>query len=57
MGQALGLNVIAEGVETQEHWRHLNDHQCHAYQGYYFSKPVSAVEMVKRSLAPPPMLD
>ncbi|MCO7247843.1 GGDEF domain-containing phosphodiesterase [Halomonas sp. Mc5H-6] len=57
MGQALGLNVIAEGVETQEHWRHLNDRQCHAYQGYYFSKPVSAIEMVKRSLAPPPMLD
>ncbi|MFN2410266.1 MAG: putative bifunctional diguanylate cyclase/phosphodiesterase [Halomonas sp.] len=57
MGQALNLNVIAEGVETQEHWRHLNDRQCHAYQGYYFSKPVSAVEMVKLSLTPPPLLD
>ncbi|KPQ21932.1 putative bifunctional diguanylate cyclase/phosphodiesterase [Halomonas sp. HL-93] len=56
MGRALGLNVIAEGVETLEHWRYLNDHQCHAYQGYYFCKPLSAVEMVKRSLTPPPML-
>ena len=55
MGHALGLNVIAEGVETQAHWRYLNDHQCHAYQGYYFCKPVPAIEMVKRSLEPPPM--
>lgn len=56
MGHSLGLNVIAEGVETLEHWRYLNDHQCHAYQGYYFCKPVSAIEMVKRSLDPPPLL-
>ncbi|KPQ23068.1 MAG: EAL domain [Halomonas sp. HL-48] len=55
MGHALGLNVIAEGVETQAHWRYLNDHQCHAYQGYYFCKPVPAIEMVQRSLEPPPM--
>lgn len=56
MGHSMGLNVIAEGVETLEHWRYLNDHQCHAYQGYYFCKPVSAIEMVKRSLDPPPLL-
>ncbi|QNI04115.1 EAL domain-containing protein [Halomonas sp. SH5A2] len=56
MGQALNINVIAEGVETLAHWRYLNDHQCHAYQGYYFCKPVSAVEMVKRSLTPPSLL-
>ncbi|SDO25724.1 putative bifunctional diguanylate cyclase/phosphodiesterase [Vreelandella arcis] len=56
MGHSLGLNVIAEGVETLEHWRYLNDLQCHAFQGYYFCKPISAIEMVKRSLDPPPML-
>lgn len=56
IGRSLGLNVIAEGVETLEHWRYLNDLQCHAFQGYYFCKPVSANEMVKRSLDPPPML-
>lgn len=55
MGHSLGLQVIAEGVENQEHWRYLNEHQCHAFQGYYFCKPVSATEMVQRSLAPPPM--
>ncbi|NYS60457.1 putative bifunctional diguanylate cyclase/phosphodiesterase [Vreelandella salicampi] len=53
MGRALHLNIIAEGVETQAHWRYLSEHQCHAYQGYYFCKPVSAVEMAQTCLAPP----
>ncbi|CEP34636.1 MULTISPECIES: putative bifunctional diguanylate cyclase/phosphodiesterase [unclassified Halomonas] len=56
MGRALNLNVIAEGVETREHWRYLNQHQCHAYQGYYFCKPVAAEEMAGLCLAPPPAL-
>ncbi|WP_404472892.1 EAL domain-containing protein [Vreelandella venusta] len=56
MGHSLGLNVIAEGVETVEHWRYLNEHQCHAYQGYYFCKPVTPEEMAKHCLAPPPVL-
>ncbi|MDP3533824.1 MAG: EAL domain-containing protein [Halomonas sp.] len=56
MGRSLGLNVIAEGVETMEHWKCLNDHQCHAYQGYYFCKPVAAAEMANYCLAPPPTL-
>ncbi|MEC4768469.1 EAL domain-containing protein [Halomonas sp. CUBES01] len=55
MGHSLGLNVIAEGVETLAHWRYLHDHQCHAYQGYYFCKPVSASDMVRQSLVPPRM--
>lgn len=53
MGRSLGLQVIAEGVENQEHWRYLKQHQCDAFQGYYFCKPVSATEMVQRGLAPP----
>ena len=56
MGRALGLNVIAEGVETVEHWRYLNEHQCHAYQGYYFCKPIAAEEMAKLCLATPPTM-
>ena len=56
MGRALSLDVIAEGVETQEHWRYLNQHQCHAYQGYYFCKPVSAKEMAGICLSPPPVM-
>jgi EAL domain-containing protein (putative c-di-GMP-specific phosphodiesterase class I) len=40
LGRSLGLAVIAEGVETdgQRAWLAAND--CHAFQGYLFSKPV-----------------
>ncbi len=40
MTGALGLNVIAEGVETVAQRDFLDKHGCHAYQGYLFSKPV-----------------
>ncbi|BBI99317.1 hypothetical protein FGKAn22_10100 [Ferrigenium kumadai] len=40
MTQALGLNVIAEGVETAAQRDFLDKHGCHAFQGYLFSKPV-----------------
>lgn len=44
MTEALGLNVIAEGVETEEQWDFLDKHGCHAFQGYLFSKPVPVEE-------------
>lgn len=40
MTEALGLNVIAEGVETEAQLDFLNLRGCHAHQGYLFSKPV-----------------
>jgi len=38
----LGLTVIAEGVENIEECQALQAMGCFCYQGYYFSKPVSA---------------
>jgi diguanylate cyclase (GGDEF)-like protein/PAS domain S-box-containing protein len=40
MTEALGLHVIAEGVETEAQLYFLDLHGCHAFQGYLFSKPV-----------------
>ena len=38
----LGLEVIAEGVETLDQLRHLSALGCEYGQGYLFSKPVDA---------------
>jgi EAL domain-containing protein (putative c-di-GMP-specific phosphodiesterase class I) len=42
MGKALGLTVVAEGVETTEQDAFLRNHSCDEMQGYLFSRPVSA---------------
>jgi len=40
MSDALALNVIAEGVETEAQREFLERHGCHAYQGFLFGKPL-----------------
>lgn len=40
MTEAMGLNVIAEGVETKAQQEFLDLRGCHAFQGYFFGKPV-----------------
>ncbi|MEH7253865.1 GGDEF domain-containing protein [Neobacillus niacini] len=45
MGKTLGLNIIAEGVETSEQLGILRNHNCNEAQGYLFSKPISNDEL------------
>jgi len=41
----LGLRVVAEGVETAEHWSDLEAMGCDSAQGYYLSRPLPAGEL------------
>lgn len=45
LGHNLGLEVIAEGVETAEQMQFLSDHGCDSIQGYFFSRPVPASKL------------
>jgi len=45
MSSSLGMDVIAEGVETAEQLELLMSHGCNNIQGYYFSKPLPANEL------------
>jgi len=42
LARNLGLNVVAEGVETAEIWRRLAALRCDVAQGFYLSPPVPA---------------
>jgi diguanylate cyclase (GGDEF)-like protein/PAS domain S-box-containing protein len=42
LGHSLGMEVVAEGVETAEQLTHLHALRCEYAQGFYFSAPVTA---------------
>ncbi|MBN2978970.1 GGDEF-domain containing protein [Pseudomonas fluorescens] len=45
LGKSLGMQVIAEGVETAEQEAYIISEGCHEGQGYYYSKPLQAREL------------
>ncbi len=47
LGRNMGMNVIAEGVETVEQLDFLTSIGCDGFQGYYFGRPVPACELEK----------
>jgi diguanylate cyclase (GGDEF)-like protein len=47
LANTLGLDTVAEGVETKEQLDFLNNLMCHQVQGFYFYKPMPAGEMEK----------
>ena len=52
----LGISVIAEGIENEDHWVLLARLGCNIGQGYYFSRPVdseAAFELATRRLSQP----
>ena len=54
MAHKLGLQVIAEGVETGIQREYLLRHGCDVMQGYYFARPLpenSAIDMLRATAA------
>ncbi|CAI2799011.1 EAL domain-containing protein [Pseudomonas fluorescens group sp.] len=45
LGKSLGMQVIAEGVETAEQEAYIISEGCHEGQGYHYSKPLQAREL------------
>ena len=47
MAQSLHIEVVAEGVETKEQLEFLKARGCHAVQGYYYSAPLPAEQLIR----------
>lgn len=50
LAQSLGLDLIAEGVETDAQKKFLLDSGCRNIQGYYYDKPIPVDEIEKKWL-------
>uniref|UniRef100_Q07T95 Diguanylate cyclase/phosphodiesterase n=1 Tax=Rhodopseudomonas palustris (strain BisA53) TaxID=316055 RepID=Q07T95_RHOP5 len=50
LGKTLGLDVLAEGVETEGQLRELIEMGCDAYQGYLISRPVPVSEFERQAM-------
>ena len=51
MGRALGLSVVAEGVEGESQLARIRELGCHEAQGYLFAPPLPASEYERLHLA------
>ena len=47
LAHSMKLNVIAEGVETEQQLAFLRREECDHVQGYYFSRPLPAAELAE----------
>jgi EAL domain-containing protein (putative c-di-GMP-specific phosphodiesterase class I) len=47
MGQGLNMELVAEGVETEEQLRYLQERQCGVIQGFYYSRSLPPDDLVR----------
>lgn len=51
MGHDLGLQILAEGIETEKQFNFMLECGCTAFQGYYFGRPVTLAAFRERFLS------
>jgi diguanylate cyclase (GGDEF)-like protein/PAS domain S-box-containing protein len=57
LAHSLGLEVVAEGVESSEQWDYFRTHECQTLQGFHFNRPVPQGDigaLLKKGLLGPP---
>jgi len=47
LARSLGLDIIAEGVESEEQWKFISQLTCERAQGFHFGRPVEAGQLVE----------
>jgi diguanylate cyclase (GGDEF)-like protein len=52
MARHIGLDIVAEGVETEPAFSFLRERGCPTFQGYFFGRPCAAKEFTTRFLLP-----
>ena len=53
LAKSLGLEVVAEGIESRDQAERLKDLGCHLGQGFYFDRPLGAAQATCRLRTPP----
>lgn len=51
LAKMLDLPVVAEGVETEDQYLYLKQRGCEVIQGFYFSKPLPAIDFMNKIIA------
>lgn len=51
MAESLGIQALAEGIETEEQWRMLQALGCPLGQGFYFARPLAESDLLTRLVA------
>ncbi|MFZ6748870.1 bifunctional diguanylate cyclase/phosphodiesterase [Undibacterium sp. Ren11W] len=46
LGKKLGLQLIAEGIETEHHWQVLREMGCHEGQGFLIARPMIEADLI-----------
>jgi EAL domain-containing protein (putative c-di-GMP-specific phosphodiesterase class I) len=47
LARVMGMDVVAEGIETSEQFRLLHEMKCRYGQGYLFARPLTAEAVTK----------